>query len=653
MHSTLVRDVQHIDDRSTPSLHANVAAVLLLLIFATTGDAAIRYWDGNGTQAGAGVAPTGTWGSSSFWSSSAAGTGSTSSTLGTSNDAVFSAGDDATGPWTLAVSGTQTAASVLVEEGNITLSSGIIDTGSNTFTIGTGAGSTARVNIDDDDRFNNKGSLVLNGGTLFNSSTSGGAFIRSGKFLRVTASGGTIGYTDGSPNNSLFVSFAETIQGVGGTISNGGVGTLTKTGPDEFRYEGDGTADTTYAKLIVKEGLFRLGSVTSSGTQLTSERGFGAAPTAPLSDAITLDGGAIGAEFAVTLHQNRGVTIGPGGGTINVTLGSMTIPSLVSGSGTLTISGTASHTATLSHAGNANAFSGALVANGRLALNSSLNVKTLAGSGLNSIITVNAGSVLGVGNSDTADAATTFAGIITGSGGLAKTGSGTLALTSGNTYAGGTLVSGGMLLANNAAGSATGAGTVIVDTSGILGGNGFISGNVEIGPGGTISPGAAGGGSIGTLTTASQTWEAGGSYFFDVDPASLAHDLISLGSLAIEATAATPFAIQIARVGSGLLEMNEWITIAVGTGVIFDGFDASKFMLADVDGQQPFAIRAIGGGADGSGSGFEIQVSASPEPGTTCLFGAGLSVLLMQRWRRLSAGESVLERLLPGRRRCA
>ncbi|HEY2712833.1 MAG TPA: autotransporter-associated beta strand repeat-containing protein [Chthoniobacterales bacterium] len=73
-----------------------------------------------------------------------------------------------------------------------------------------------------------------------------------------------------------------------------------------------------------------------------------------------------------------------------------------------------------------------------------------------------------------------FAGVISDSGVLSKTGQGRLDLTNGNTYTGGTVVRAGTLLADNTTGSATGTGAVSVD-SGALGGNGTISGAVTIG----------------------------------------------------------------------------------------------------------------------------------------------------------------------------
>ena len=64
--------------------------------------AATYYWDANGATAGAGSAPTGTWGLSPFWSTSSAGTAATANpTTAFTDPLVFSAGRDATNPYTV------------------------------------------------------------------------------------------------------------------------------------------------------------------------------------------------------------------------------------------------------------------------------------------------------------------------------------------------------------------------------------------------------------------------------------------------------------------------------------------------------------------------------------------------------------------------
>src|SRR5205823_424900 len=90
-----------------------------------TARAATQYWDGNGATAGAGTTPTGTWGTSNFWSTSSAGTVATTAWT-SGNTAVFSAGTDATATYTVTVSVTQTAGAINFEEGTVTLSSGTL-----------------------------------------------------------------------------------------------------------------------------------------------------------------------------------------------------------------------------------------------------------------------------------------------------------------------------------------------------------------------------------------------------------------------------------------------------------------------------------------------------------------------------------------------
>ncbi|HEY1771147.1 MAG TPA: autotransporter-associated beta strand repeat-containing protein [Chthoniobacterales bacterium] len=78
---------------------------------------------------------------------------------------------------------------------------------------------------------------------------------------------------------------------------------------------------------------------------------------------------------------------------------------------------------------------------------------------------------------------TAFSGVIQGTGGVTKSGSGTLTLSGNNTYTGPTAVKAGVLVTNNKQGSATGSGSVNVN-AGTLGGQGAISGPVIIGTGG-------------------------------------------------------------------------------------------------------------------------------------------------------------------------
>jgi len=86
------------------------------------------HWDIDGTTPGAGGAtPSGTWdGSTSNWSADPTGSSATS-TWGADNVAVFSAGTDATGSYTITVDGTQSARGLWLQDGNVTFSGGTIN----------------------------------------------------------------------------------------------------------------------------------------------------------------------------------------------------------------------------------------------------------------------------------------------------------------------------------------------------------------------------------------------------------------------------------------------------------------------------------------------------------------------------------------------
>jgi autotransporter-associated beta strand protein len=145
--------------------------------------------------------------------------------------------------------------------------------------------------------------------------------------------------------------------------------------------------------------------------------------------------------------------------------------------------------------------------------------------------------------------------VLTGTDGLEKLGPGTLLLTSQNTYAGITTVSGGTLWINGWVGT-----DGINVTSGTLGGTGLISGPVTVQAGSAFAPGN----SLGTLTISnSLTLQPGCKTFVEVNASTLGHDTVNGlsdvyygGTLAVSNLAGTPalgqsFAIFNAAGGSG------------------------------------------------------------------------------------------------------
>ena len=92
-----------------------------------------------------------------------------------------------------------------------------------------------------------------------------------------------------------------------------------------------------------------------------------------------------------------------------------------------------------------------------------------------------------------------FSGVVQNTGSpltFVKVGSGTQTLSGANTYGGGTIVSNGTLLIDNASGSGTGTGAVTVVSGATLGGTGFMAGPVNLGAAAVLRPGDP----VGSLT---------------------------------------------------------------------------------------------------------------------------------------------------------
>ena len=98
-----------------------VAIIFLAIFVSASAHAQNLYWDGNGNTVGAGTTPTGTWdtGVTARWNTNINGNGNPG-VWTASGTAFFSAGTDATGAYTVTVSGLVVAGGIRVEEGSPT-----------------------------------------------------------------------------------------------------------------------------------------------------------------------------------------------------------------------------------------------------------------------------------------------------------------------------------------------------------------------------------------------------------------------------------------------------------------------------------------------------------------------------------------------------
>lgn len=341
------------------------------------------------------------------------------------------------------------------------------------------------------------GPLTVNGGFLlldgYDQSVSGlsgtGGSIDLGSATLTTTSAGSAGY-------------AGVVTGTGALVK-GGAGTLTLTGANTYTggtvinagtlaLSGTGRLAASGAVAVASGAAFRI-DASSMNQTIGSLSGSGS---------VVL--GANTLTFGNATNQTFAGSIGGTGGVVKQGSGRQTL----TGSNTYT-GGTTINAGTLALSG-----AGSLAASGSL---------TLAGAGAGFDISASAanqtiGAFSGVAGSTVVLGANTltfgnatnqtFAGSISGSGGVVKQGSGRQTLSGTSTYGGTTTVSAGELRVD---GALAGLGAVTVAAGATLSGTGSIAGAVTVD--GTLSAGH----SPGTLTVGSLTLNSGSTSVFELN----------------------------------------------------------------------------------------------------------------------------------------
>ena len=547
------------------------------------------------------------------------------SSFSTARDIVLGAGGG-----TLDAGGAATAATVSgVVSGNGSLTKAgagsLLLTGPNTYTGATSvaAGTLTAGNAA---AFGGSRSLFVNGGgaidfngynqTFFSLSGTGTIALTSGASL-----------TTGGNNSSS--AFDGSLTGSGGVVKSG-TGTLTLSGTSTYSGATNVTGGTLVAGSAGAFGASRSLSVSSGAT--TDFNGF-SQTFYQLTGAGT-----------VALNGGAGLTVG-GDNSSSLFAGALTGSGYIvkAGGGTLTLSGSNTY------AGSTEITGGTLVAGsaGAFGASRALSVSSGATANFNGFsqtfyklsragtIALNGGALLNTGGDNSSSS---FDGSLTGSGGVVKTGSGTLTLSGANTFSGGLTLSSGTVSVSSdtnlgasngtlTVGSATGSGTLAINSPGsflssrpvVVNAGGFIVdtsastdavlGGVISGAGGVTKTGAGALTLAGVNTFAGSTQVLGGKVKAGRSDVFATSTLVSLS-------------------GGTVLDLNGFgqnIGTLTGTGTLVLGGGA-RITLGGNNSSSLFAGAITGnGGLTKSGNGVLTLTGGNSYGGGTSVQGGTLS----------------------------
>jgi len=466
-----------------------------------------------------------------------------------------------------------------------------------------------------------------------------------------------------------------------------GTGSLTKTTSSTFTLT---TANTYSGPTTITAGTLAASSSANLGND---------SPT----NSLVLNGGTF--QPTASFSMKRGLILNGTVGTISTSgdFNAITIAGPITGTGGLTKTGSGALwlTGPGTYSGPTTISDGTLVCNGPNVLSPfsdytigrntlflrgfSQTVGSLSSTAGGTVILETAPVILTVGANNTSS---TFAGTITGSGGITKTGTGDFRLNSpfGTNYAGPTTINGGRLIVTSASGIVGGfrtfdvsggalvnngtiVGTISLNSGGISDGSGLFlttvtvnsggvirgtgeyrgssvagvatySGGITLNSGGTISPGN----SPGTLTSNSGLINAGAIYDFDIRDANgpagagtdlwhITHQLTldPIGPIFIHPQTLDPSNNpgQASNFDPG--QRYSWILVQADTGIL--NFFPNAFAI-----DSSSFLNSLNGGSFSiaqSGNDLLLDFTPVPEP-SLIIFVPGAALLLLNRRRRQS-----------------
>jgi fibronectin-binding autotransporter adhesin len=230
----------------------------------------------------------------------------------------------------------------------------------------------------------------------------------------------------------------------------------------------------------------------------------------------------------------------------------------------------------------------------------------------------------------------TLSGVVSGSVGLSKEGTGTVTLTNANTYTGTTSIRAGKLVINNTSGSATGSGSVEVIAGGTLasGPSASIAGTLVVNEGSTLSIGDSGsiaslqvGGTIFAGATVSANWLID----LDLNNESSVDRLVSAGIINFEnVTGRGNGKVELVLSSTGgEIEGTRSYTIATGT---LNDFSPDKFVVRATN----FFLFGYNFNLT-SANELVLTLTPTPEPATVLLICAGAFGMVRAVRRRKNA----------------